>query len=289
MATTRAHMIIGAGAPQRMAQGDTFADRVIAGIGKDLEARVSMLEGRAASARTAVEARMGAYIEMYAGGDDTIAASVDDYRYYQDELESLSKLATVEATAVEYHNCLDKLLMSFLTIKRAIDTDAGDIHDQLERINAMLDGQQFGPRHGSLSLHADVRRPERAFWSALTRVIGTLNDRKAAQTDDERLDGAVRVRVLRRDDRHAAPARSGRSGTYGVKATAPAPRTRGADPRSTRSCATRTAGRTHHLDRRAVRRRPAGADLVRVRRGADLPARRRHGQQAQAFLHDALP
>ena len=42
---------------------------------------------------------MGAYIEMYAGGDDTIAASVDDYRYYQDELESLSKLATVEATA----------------------------------------------------------------------------------------------------------------------------------------------------------------------------------------------
>ena len=188
-ATTRAHMIIGAGAPQRMAQGDTFADRVIAGIGKDLEARVSMLEGRAASARTAVEARMGAYIEMYAGGDDTIAASVDDYRYYQDELESLSKLATVEATAVEYHNCLDKLLMSFLTIKRAIDTDAGDIHDQLERINAMLDGQQFGPHHGSLSLHADVRRPERAFWSALTRVIGTLNDRKAAQTDDD-LDGA---------------------------------------------------------------------------------------------------
>lgn len=188
-ATTRAHMIIGAGTPQRMAQGDTFADRIIAGIGKDLEARVSMLESRAASARTAVEARMGAYIEMYAGGDDTIAASVDDYRYYQDELESLSKLATVEATAVEYHNCLDKLLMSFLTIKRAIDTDAGDIHDQLERINAMLDGQQFGPHHGSLSLHADVRRPERAFWSALTRVIGTLNDRKAAQTDDD-LDGA---------------------------------------------------------------------------------------------------
>lgn len=127
---------------------------------------------------------MGAYIEMYAGGDDTIAASVDDYRYYQDELESLSKLATVEATAVEYHNCLDKLLMSFLTIKRAIDTDAGDIHDQLERINAMLDGQQFGPRHGSLSLHADVRRPERTFWAQLIRVIGTLNDWKSADVND---------------------------------------------------------------------------------------------------------
>ena len=38
----------------------------------------------------------------------------------------------------------------------------------------------------------------------------------------------------------------------GVKATAPATSTRGADPRSTRSCATRTAGRTHHLDRRTV-------------------------------------
>ena len=114
----------------------------------------------------------------------TIAASVDDYRYYQDELESLSKLATVEATAVEYHNCLDKLLMSFLTIKRAIDTDASDIHDQLDRINAMLKGQQFGPKHGSLSLHADVRRPERTFWAQFIRVIGTLNDWKSADVND---------------------------------------------------------------------------------------------------------
>ena len=287
-ATTRAHMIIGAGAPQRMAQGDTFADRVIAGIGKDLEARVSMLEGRAASARTAVEARMGAYIEMYAGGDDTIAASVDDYRYYQDELESLSKLATVEATAVEYHNCLDKLLMSFLTIKRAIDTDAGDIHDQLERINAMLDGQQFGPRHGSLSLHADVRRPERAFWSALTRVIGTLNDRKAAQTDDD-LDGArcafascaAMIDMLRREIGQIRDVNGVKR--YGARNLAvPILVLRARAPLG-------RAGRTHHLDRRTVRRRPAGADLVRVRRGADLPARRRNGQQAQAFLHDALP
>ena len=48
----------------------------------------------------------------------------------------------------------------------------------------MLKGQQFGPKHGSLSLHADVRRPERAFWTQLIRVIGTLNDWKSADVND---------------------------------------------------------------------------------------------------------
>ena len=48
----------------------------------------------------------------------------------------------------------------------------------------MLKGQQFGPKHGSLSLHADVRRPERTFWAQLIRVIGTLNDWKSADVND---------------------------------------------------------------------------------------------------------
>ena len=48
----------------------------------------------------------------------------------------------------------------------------------------MLKGQQFGPKHGSLSLHADVRRPERTFWAQFIRVIGTLNDWKSADVND---------------------------------------------------------------------------------------------------------
>ncbi|MBT1164422.1 ATP-binding protein [Bifidobacterium felsineum] len=174
-AAMRAHMIIGAGA----ASSD-FAERVLDGMIKHIDARITMLKAQADAARTAVESKMSAYIGIWAADDDALTASVEDYRYYLDELESLTQLAATTATEAEYQRCLEQLLMSFLTIKRAIDTDATDIHDQLDRINAMLKGQQFGPKHGSLSLQADVRRPERVFSSQLTRAIGILNDWKSA-------------------------------------------------------------------------------------------------------------
>ncbi|MBT1175326.1 hypothetical protein JS530_07405 [Bifidobacterium sp. LC6] len=189
-AAMRAHMIIGAGA----ASSD-FAERVLTGMVKDIDARITMLKAQASAARTAVESKMSAYIGIWAADDDALTASVEDYRYYLDELESLTQLAATTATEAEYHRCLDQLLMSFLTIKRAIDTDATDIHDQLDRINAMLKGQQFGPKHGSLSLQADVRRPERTFSSQLTRAIGILNDWKS--TDGASDDSAKRTESRR--------------------------------------------------------------------------------------------
>ena len=183
-AAMRAHMIIGAGAAGTQAPGESFPERTIAGIGKDMASRINLLNGQADAARTGVESKMSTYIALYAADDDSLTASVEDYRYYLDELASLTQLAAVAATDAEYRRCLEQLLRSFLTIKRAIDTDASDIHDQLDRINAMLKGQQFGPKHGSLSLHADVRRPERTFWAQLIRVIGTLNDWKSADVND---------------------------------------------------------------------------------------------------------
>lgn len=188
-AALRAHMIIGAGAASARDAGATFADRLIAGLGADVAKHVVMLGKQADDKRANVETRMAAYLRAYAPDDDSIAASVMDYRYYLDELASLAKLTAVEATGAEYRRCLEQLLMSFLTIKRAIATDADDIHDQLDRINTMLRGQQFGPKHGSLSLHVDVRRPERAFWAALNRVIGTLNDWKSGGADAMRAAG----------------------------------------------------------------------------------------------------
>lgn len=149
-----------------------------------MASRINLLNGQADAARTGVESKMSTYIALYAADDDSLTASVEDYRYYLDELASLTQLAAVAATDAEYRRCLEQLLRSFLTIKRAIDTDASDIHDQLDRINAMLKGQQFGPKHGSLSLHADVRRPERTFWAQFIRVIGTLNDWKSADVND---------------------------------------------------------------------------------------------------------
>ncbi|KAB8289435.1 P-loop containing region of AAA domain-containing protein [Bifidobacterium ramosum] len=187
----RAHMIIGAGltAPASASSGTaasaqpdgTFADRVVAGMCTAMAAHITTLNERADTARTGVELKMSAYIDQYAADGDALTASVNDYRYYLEELDSLTHLAAVAATDAEYRRCLDHLLMSLLTVKRAIDTDAGDIRDQLDRINAMLDGQRFGPRHGSLSLHADVRNPDRAFSAQLQRTIRTLNDWKSAQ------------------------------------------------------------------------------------------------------------
>ncbi|MBW3092599.1 hypothetical protein KIH79_06490, partial [Bifidobacterium sp. 82T10] len=201
----RAHMIIGAGNPAGSA-GKPFDERVIDGIGKDTAATIARLNNTAESKRTAVELLMADYAERYASDDDALAASVNDYRYYLEELNGLSQLVATTATAGEYHRCLNHLLMSLLTLKRALDTDAGDIRDQLDRINAMLQGQQFGPRHGSLSLHADVRRSDRDFSSKLQHAIGTLNDWKTSQGQVDAIDSkrtfaacATIIELLRAD------------------------------------------------------------------------------------------
>lgn len=44
-------------------------------------------------ARTGVESKMSTYIALYAADDDSLTASVEDYRYYLDELASLTQLA----------------------------------------------------------------------------------------------------------------------------------------------------------------------------------------------------
>ena len=198
---------------------------------------------------------MSTYIALYAADDDSLTASVEDYRYYLDELASLTQLAAVAATDAEYRRCLEQLLRSFLTIKRAIDTDASDIHDQLDRINAMLKGQQFGPKHGSLSLHADVRRPERTFWAQLIRVIGTLNDWKSADVNDSDASRkafaacAPMVGLLRAELAQVKDAN-------GVKATAPATSTRVAARPSTPSCIMPTARMNASPPPAAVRAAP---------------------------------
>ena len=181
---------------------------------------------------------------------------------------------------------LEQLLRSFLTIKRAIDTDASDIHDQLDRINAMLKGQQFGPKHGSLSLHADVRRPERTFWAQLIRVIGTLNDWKSADVNDSDASRkafaacAPMVGLLRAELAQVKD-------TNGVKSYG----ARNLDPR----CRSSFYAIVHHADGPderitspvVARAALAGAHLIRIRRGAHLPARRRPDQRA--LVHHAVP
>ena len=79
-------------------------------------------------------------------------ASVEDYRYFLDELDELNMLVTRAATDEEYANSVKKLYMSFQQLNRALRTDEENIKEQLNRINSMLKGQQFGPQGGRLSL-----------------------------------------------------------------------------------------------------------------------------------------
>ena len=52
----RAHMIIGA-ARQERSTGESFPERTIAGIGKDMASRINLLNGQADAARTGVESK----------------------------------------------------------------------------------------------------------------------------------------------------------------------------------------------------------------------------------------
>lgn len=176
----RAHVVVSA-ASAGNGTTERFADRAVAAICAEIGQRIAALRSQTDAARAAVESKMADYIEWYAPDDDALTASVKDYKYYLDELESLARLTAVNATDDEYANCLDKMLMDFTQLGRAIDTDARGIGEQLERINAMLDGQSFGPRHGRLSIGADVRAPETAFSDLLRRTMRMLSDWKAGR------------------------------------------------------------------------------------------------------------
>ncbi|MBW3088160.1 hypothetical protein KIH77_05375 [Bifidobacterium sp. 82T24] len=191
----RSRIIVGVGADALA--GETFEQRVQEKMRESVSRTVSSLTEVMSSRKADTETRMSAYLDLYAHDDDALAARVEDYRYYRDELSDLERLTASAATGEEYANSLDKLLMDFTQINRAIDTDANDIGDQLDRINAMLDGQKFGPRLGSLSIGADVRRPERSFTARLKRVIGLLDEWKE-RSQTSQVDSAAYASAARK-------------------------------------------------------------------------------------------
>lgn len=155
-----------------------YADRVVHSMANEIRKRIVSLNDQAGVMRANVETRMADYLESYDPGDNTVTASVEEYRFYMEELKSLDMLSTRKATDEEYVNSLEKLRMSFMQIARAVDTDKKRIDEQLDRINAMLEGQQFGPRHGSLSIDADIHNPAHEFVGLMKNTIADLNDWK---------------------------------------------------------------------------------------------------------------
>lgn len=168
--------------PQRIAGGfdregtAPFDVRVLRRIGNTVRARLQQIDERAVQLRADTERAMGDYLKHHSTEGDTVMASVDDYPYFLDELKNLNMLVTRAATDEEYANSVEKLYMSFQQLNRAFNTDEENVREQLDRINGMLKGQQFGPRGGRLSLHVDFHPIDRQFKSSLGRIMSKLDD-----------------------------------------------------------------------------------------------------------------
>ena len=168
--------------PQRIAGGfdregtAPFDVRVLRRIGNTVRARLQQIDERAVQLRADTERAMGDYLKHHSTEGDTVMASVEDYPYFLDELKNLNMLVTRAATDEEYENSVEKLYMSFQQLNRAFNTDEENVREQLDRINGMLKGQQFGPRGGRLSLHVDFHPIDRQFKSSLGRIMSKLDD-----------------------------------------------------------------------------------------------------------------
>lgn len=161
-----------------------FDERVLAMVGNAITKRISDTAAQSNKARTSVERRMSDYLARWAADDTTVTPTAADYRYYEDELEDLSKIVTKTATAEEIANSVDKMQRDFSELSMSLDNDQREVRDQLDRINSMLRDQQFGPRHGSLTLDVTIKPRSASFNGTLRRTIGRLNSWQAEQPSD---------------------------------------------------------------------------------------------------------
>lgn len=158
-----------------------FDERVLGAVSNALAKRIGETSAQAAKTRTAVERRMADYLSRWDADDTTVTPTVDDYRYYEDELANLSQIVAHAATPEEIANSVRKIALDFDELSMNLDDDQREVRNQLDRINEMLRGQQFGPRHGSLTLDVTIKQQSTTFSGTLRRIIKQLNAWQAEQ------------------------------------------------------------------------------------------------------------
>ena len=173
-----------------------FDERVLGMVGNAITKRISEASTQANKARASVERRMSDYLARWAADDTTVTPTVDDYRYYEDELEDLSKIVAKAATPEEIANSVDKMQRDFNELSMSLENDQREVREQLDRINSMLRDQQFGPRHGSLTLDVTIRPRSAAFNGTLRRTIGRLNSWQAEQPSGGASDSRTAKRAF---------------------------------------------------------------------------------------------
>ena len=263
-----------------------FHTRALRNIARIARTRIQEIDARSNQLRADTERIMDDYLKNHSTDDNTVMASVEDYRYFLDELDELNMLVTRAATDEEYANSVKKLYMSFQQLNRALRTDEENIKEQLNRINSMLKGQQFGPQGGRLSLDVTFSPIDRQFETTLSRILSKLEDwtRNASDnpTETRKAFNNCETFVNRLhnelDKIHD---------TNGIKAYGARNLDHAYAAHSTQSCTTQRPRRTHQLHRRKIRRSPPRTHLIRLRRSPHLPPRRR--PHRTPHLHHALP
>ena len=178
---------------------------------------------------------MGDYLKHHSTEGDTVMASVEDYPYFLDELKNLNMLVTRAATDEEYANSVEKLYMSFQQLNRAFNTDEENVREQLDRINGMLKGQQFGPRRQALAPRG--LPPDRPAVQILVGPHHVETRRLDTQRAQQSHGDAQGVRRLRKRSSAGSRRNSARSATRTAsRNTVRATSIHACAARSTRSC-----------------------------------------------------
>lgn len=81
-----------------------FHTRVLRNISRIARTRIQEINARANQLRADTERIMDDYLKNHSTDDNTVMASVEDYRYFLDELNELNMLVTRAATDEEYAN-----------------------------------------------------------------------------------------------------------------------------------------------------------------------------------------
>ena len=90
-----------------------FHTRALRNIARIARTRIQEIDARSNQLRADTERIMDDYLNNHSTDDNTVMASVEDYRYFLDELNELNMLVTRAATDEEYANSVKKLYMSF--------------------------------------------------------------------------------------------------------------------------------------------------------------------------------
>lgn len=264
-----------------------FHTRALRNIARIARTRIQEIDARSNQLRADTERIMDDYLKNHSTDDNTVMASVEDYRYFLDELDELNMLVTRAATDEEYANSVKKTLHELPTAqprathRRRKHQRTAQPHQQHAQRTTIrptrrqtITRRDLQPNRPTIRNNPQPHPVKTGRLDAQRKRQSHGNTQSIQQLRNIREQTAQRTRQNTRHQRHQS-----------IRRTQPRPtRTqlilRNRAPRQ-------RPRRTHQLHRRKIRRSPPRTHLIRLRRGPHLPPRRR--PHRTPHLHHALP